>query len=99
MGGLQSEVSVENLQRTNRSLEQRLALTQSELTATKASLTATQGDYDNYKVSHTHTHAHTYHTYTHSCARKLILTFEKLAGMCLIDEYRICLHTLYMEVT
>lgn len=48
---LQSEVSVENLQRANRSLEQRLTLTQSELTAAKATLAATQGDYDSYKVS------------------------------------------------
>lgn len=47
---LQTEVSVENLQRVSRGLEHRLTMTQSELAATKATLAATQSEYDSYKV-------------------------------------------------
>ena len=47
---IQSEVSVENLQRSNRNLEQRLSLVQTELATTQAALTSTQTDYENYKV-------------------------------------------------
>jgi len=41
---------VDNLQRVNRGLEQRLALVQSELSTVKAATAATQSEYENYKV-------------------------------------------------
>ena len=39
-----------NLQRVSRGLEHRLAMTQTELAATKSNLAACQSDYDSYKV-------------------------------------------------
>ncbi len=46
----QSEQSLGNLQRAHRTLEQRYALAQGELTTTKTALTNTKTDYENYKV-------------------------------------------------
>ena len=49
---MQSELSAENLERTNRNLEHRLSLVQAELAAAQTALATTQKDYDSYKVSH-----------------------------------------------